>query len=201
MFPWKSIFTTFIIGLLCTCNPASARFVSNDPVTAQSHLQQGNIQGFNRYAYGNNNPYKFTDPDGRNPLLVLVYAPEVIALTKATALVGSATAVAYGGSEAINQYQEGTRKLDDLETIHDADHPQNDPQIGDLSDSELENAIKDPSNGDKVTVKGGKVYDGNTRINEAKTRGFDGNMVIPVVELPNPTVDNDDPLGSYRDDN
>jgi hypothetical protein len=23
------------------------------------------MQGFNRYAYGNNNPYKFTDPDGR----------------------------------------------------------------------------------------------------------------------------------------
>jgi hypothetical protein len=119
MLPWKSIFTTFIIGLLCISNPASARFVSNDPVTAQSHLQQGNIQGFNRYAYGNNNPYKFTDPDGRNPLLVLVYAPEIIALTKATALVGSATAVAYGGSEAINQYNKSEGSDAEIQKVKD----------------------------------------------------------------------------------
>ena len=65
MFPWKQILTTFIIGLLCISNPASARFLSNDPVSAQTHIQQGNVQGFNRYTYVNNNPYKFTDPDGR----------------------------------------------------------------------------------------------------------------------------------------
>ncbi len=200
MFPWKQILTTFIIGLLCISNPASARFVSNDPVSAQAHIQQGNVQGFNRYAYANNNPYKFTDPDGRNPLLVLIYAPELIALANATLFVGSATAVAYAGSEAINQYQDSTRKLDDLETIHAPDHPQNDPAIGELSDNELENAIKDPSKDDKVTVKGNKVYDGNTRINEAKKRGFDGNMEIPVDELPNPKVNDDDPLGPYKDD-
>ncbi|NQZ08716.1 MAG: hypothetical protein HRT35_16295 [Algicola sp.] len=65
MFPWKQILTTFTIGMLCISNPAAARFLSNDPVTAQTHLQKGNPQGFNRYTYVNNNPYKFTDPDGR----------------------------------------------------------------------------------------------------------------------------------------
>lgn len=41
-------------------DPAIGRFLSVDPVSATS--VGGN---FNRYWYANNNPYKFTDPDGR----------------------------------------------------------------------------------------------------------------------------------------
>ncbi len=42
-------------------DPVIGRFLSVDPVTAN-----GNTGGnFNRYWYANNNPYKFTDPDGR----------------------------------------------------------------------------------------------------------------------------------------
>ena len=45
-------------------DPVIGRFYSNDPVDAATFLRQGNIQGFNRYAYANNNPYKYVDPDG-----------------------------------------------------------------------------------------------------------------------------------------
>lgn len=39
---------------------------TNDPIGAASHLSsQNGIHGFNRYAYANNNFYKFVDPDGR----------------------------------------------------------------------------------------------------------------------------------------
>lgn len=42
-------------------DPQIGRFLSVDPVTAD-----GNTGGnFNRYWYANNNPYRFTDPDGR----------------------------------------------------------------------------------------------------------------------------------------
>lgn len=41
--------------------PADARFLSKDPVPANPD----NGQNFNSYWYANNNPYKFTDPDGR----------------------------------------------------------------------------------------------------------------------------------------
>ena len=47
-------------------DPVIGRFYSNDPVDAFSHLSTPNsIHGFNRYAYANNNPYKYTDPDGK----------------------------------------------------------------------------------------------------------------------------------------
>ncbi len=69
------------IGLLASVNPASARFLSVDPVGTIEHLQNGNIQGFNRYAYGNNNPYKYVDPDGRAAVTVtaiLIFAGKEI---------------------------------------------------------------------------------------------------------------------------
>jgi hypothetical protein len=47
--------------LVTASGSAMARFVSVDPVQANPNTGQN----FNRYYYGNNNPYKFTDPDGR----------------------------------------------------------------------------------------------------------------------------------------
>src|SRR5690606_9442739 len=42
-------------------DPMIPRFLSVDPVTAYDDP----IGAFHRYRYANNNPYKFTDPDGR----------------------------------------------------------------------------------------------------------------------------------------
>ncbi|HZX80087.1 MAG TPA: Ig-like domain-containing protein [Lysobacter sp.] len=47
-------------------DPQIGRFLSVDPVTALD----GGQQHFNRYAYAYNNPYKFTDPDGRCPICI-----------------------------------------------------------------------------------------------------------------------------------
>ncbi|MFC1685296.1 RHS repeat domain-containing protein [Pseudomonadota bacterium] len=44
--------------------PSIGRFLSVDPVG----VDPGNVHSFNRYAYANNNPYKFVDPDGRSPV-------------------------------------------------------------------------------------------------------------------------------------
>jgi uncharacterized protein RhaS with RHS repeats len=40
-------------------DPVIGRFYSNDPVGFS------NVHNFNRYAYANNNPYRYVDPDGR----------------------------------------------------------------------------------------------------------------------------------------
>jgi len=42
-------------------DPGIGRFLSVDPVTAYENP----VGAFNRYWYANNNPYRFTDPDGR----------------------------------------------------------------------------------------------------------------------------------------
>ena len=54
-------------------DPVIGRFYSNDPVDALGHMQRGNriAHGFNRYAYANNNPYKYTDPDGEFVFLAI----------------------------------------------------------------------------------------------------------------------------------
>ncbi|BAN46028.1 RHS repeat-associated core domain-containing protein [Metapseudomonas resinovorans] len=48
-------------------DPQLGRFLSMDPMGPQETVPGS----FNRYAYGLNNPYRYVDPDGRNPLLVL----------------------------------------------------------------------------------------------------------------------------------
>lgn len=49
-------------------DPAVGRFMGVDPVT----FQEGNLHSFNRYAYGNNNPVAYLDPDGNLPILLLI---------------------------------------------------------------------------------------------------------------------------------
>jgi RHS repeat-associated protein len=48
-------------------NPMLGRFMGVDP----KGFDENSIYSFNRYAYANNNPYKFVDPDGHSPMLVV----------------------------------------------------------------------------------------------------------------------------------
>jgi len=66
-------------------DPVIGRFLSNDPVGFRD------VHSFNRYAYANNNPYKYTDPDGRLPVLI----PLVVFVAKelASEAVESATGI------------------------------------------------------------------------------------------------------------
>jgi len=43
-------------------DPVIGRFYSNDPV---GYTAKNPVMSFNRYMYANNNPYKYTDPDGK----------------------------------------------------------------------------------------------------------------------------------------
>jgi RHS repeat-associated protein len=47
-------------------DPLIGRFMGIDPVGFNSN----NIHSFNKYAYANNNPYKFVDPDGKDAVIV-----------------------------------------------------------------------------------------------------------------------------------
>lgn len=71
-------------------DPQVGRFLGFDP----AGVDEGNPHSFNRYAYGNNNPNKYLDPDGRFPLLVLVYAAPAVATLAARAAPFAQRAVA-----------------------------------------------------------------------------------------------------------
>lgn len=49
-------------------DPILGRFTGMDPVD----YQENNLHSFNRYAYANNNPYKYVDPDGNHPLIYML---------------------------------------------------------------------------------------------------------------------------------
>lgn len=49
-------------------SPELGRMLAMDPVS----FHEGNIQSFNFYAYGNNNPYRYDDPTGESPKEFLV---------------------------------------------------------------------------------------------------------------------------------
>jgi RHS repeat-associated protein len=70
-------------------DPVIGRFVSMDPVG----FDDKNIHSHNRYAYANNNPLKYRDPDGRIPALLipalLTVTPEAVSAA-GTVIVGSA---------------------------------------------------------------------------------------------------------------
>jgi RHS repeat-associated protein len=44
-------------------DPIVGRFMAVDP----RDFEESDLHSFNQYAYANNNPYSYTDPDGRNP--------------------------------------------------------------------------------------------------------------------------------------
>ncbi|MEC8926136.1 MAG: RHS repeat-associated core domain-containing protein, partial [Pseudomonadota bacterium] len=64
-------------------DPVIGRFYSNDPIGFRD------VHSFNRYAYANNNPYKYTDPDGRDAVSVQIEynLPSAISMLNASSFV------------------------------------------------------------------------------------------------------------------
>uniref|UniRef100_UPI001F3A91FB RHS repeat domain-containing protein n=1 Tax=Shewanella algae TaxID=38313 RepID=UPI001F3A91FB len=52
-------------------DPLIGRFYADDPIGFRD------VHSFNRYAYGNNNPYKYVDPDGKVALILVPPPPPV----------------------------------------------------------------------------------------------------------------------------
>ncbi len=77
-------------------DPVAGRFISTDP----KGFDEANVHSFNRYAYANNNPYKYRDPDGRWAQL-LVRAEYSVVVAVATRL-GAGAAGSWIGEKAWN---------------------------------------------------------------------------------------------------
>jgi len=83
-------------------SPELGQFMSVDPVAPI----EGNIYNFNRYAYANNNPYKYMDPDGRLAFLI----PVGIFIAKEVA-AEVASQYTYGLSDYLSVRRLGTKVL------------------------------------------------------------------------------------------
>jgi RHS repeat-associated protein len=57
-------------------NPQIGRFLSIDPKEADP----SDVHGINRYAYANNNPNRYVDPDGHSPVDLLFFAADAVKL-------------------------------------------------------------------------------------------------------------------------
>jgi hypothetical protein len=83
---------------------SGGRFLSIDPVTTDANTGGS----FNRYAYANNSPYRYVDPDGRNPLVIegAILGGEVGAVAgpigAAIGIVGGGFAALWLGDKAID---------------------------------------------------------------------------------------------------
>ncbi|MGH8489620.1 MAG: RHS repeat domain-containing protein [Gammaproteobacteria bacterium] len=75
-------------------DPRIGRFLAIDP----AGFDPQNPQSFNRYAYANNNPYKYVDPDGNSPLDVGFFLVDTVSFGLAL-YSGNPEAIASAGAD------------------------------------------------------------------------------------------------------
>ena len=88
-------------------DPTCGCFLSVDPVMA---YDTGDWRHFNRYAYAFNNPYKFTDPDGRCPICI-----PAAAIGKAAFGAAIGAGVEVGMQVGVQVILDGKRSWSDIE--------------------------------------------------------------------------------------
>jgi RHS repeat-associated protein len=157
-------------------NPVTGRFLSNDPI---GYVAENPVMSFNRYMYVNNNPYRYTDPDGEFLFALVLFAPELVALVSAGAFVGSAALAGYAGSEAINTFNESA--ADDFGAggnLPDLDGLGEDEAAATLEDNGLDNKGKTEGGYDKFYhPDGSRVQispDGKVKVTGKKQWKSDG---------------------------
>lgn len=196
-----SLFVICAMLTVSLSNVANARFISPDN---WDPTMPG--VGTNRYAYAGNDPVNKSDPNGHFAFLAALGCIGGGCEAAISAIAGAAfgLALAFGlmkSNEPENQITKSPEKtmnpaqekveaaakqrnFRDLETIDAPGHNAPRPNLQNLSDQELRDAIVNPLPGEEITVRGNKVLDGNGRIKEAKKRGlFGDDESIPVKEL------------------
>lgn len=105
MYRMKLLLSIFVLTFLCG-GPVCARFLSIDPVGAEQDIENGSAHGFNRYAYANNNPYKFVDPDGRDAVGIVYKRYQVDTGYGFTMPLGHAGVLLIDNSSGLTKYYE-----------------------------------------------------------------------------------------------
>lgn len=154
-------------------DPVIGRFYSNDPVG----FTASNPMMFNRYAYANNNPYKYTDPDGRAAFLAALFTPQGMALAATTiaavgqGIKGTFNAMSEDSSEPDSSDDSGGVVIEDVKQGQVTDRGWTKEEINELAKGE-------PS-GKTVDQRGpSKTDDGQGRNDTASVYGTKEQHVV-----------------------
>jgi len=95
-------------------DPLAGRMLSIDPVTTDADTGSS----FNRYAYANNNPYKYIDPDGRQVVKVLVQIVKAVIKTETKQVTKAAKEVVKDSTKGATKEaaKDGAKELSKQET-------------------------------------------------------------------------------------
>ena len=151
------------------------RWTSKDPIGFKGKTT-------NLYGYVLNNPINFRDATGK---IVVVIVPELIFI----GIVGVGTAIALMPKPVSNEESSNNEiPIGELpEPLHSPDTLGDRPDLEGLSDDDLLNSAKKPTDGQKIKVntKTGSLVDGNSRVRELKKRAGDPKSCItPDTTVP-----------------
>jgi RHS repeat-associated protein len=138
-------------------SPTYGRFLGMDPV----EFDPNNIHSFNRYAYANNNPYRYVDKDGRIPSLA------VGTLIIATGLLVAANyntnpAAQQSADQAVRAASAAVQKLGNwlrADAAEGADSPSNPPDPSSGSDPDRGDLTKAGRAQQKHGDRAGSAFD------------------------------------------
>jgi hypothetical protein len=96
-FPMHLLHLLCCFALLACTAPASARFLSTDPVPAGTST----TAPFARYAYADGNPYRHVDPDGRQSVAWVAAHSQVPPTGRAVAVLDASQRGAFDGAHVV----------------------------------------------------------------------------------------------------
>lgn len=154
-------------------DPTIGRFYSDDPVGFMSD----NPTSFNRYAYANNNPFAYTDPNGELPVFVIpliIFIAKEVGTMAVESFVESKTGVAVPLStkklvtSAATQIAKKVLKKSSVKRVATN-------KRGPKTDPNAPHNKKIREVGDRVEAEGGTVIAGGGRLPETLTKTPGGN--------------------------
>jgi len=146
-------------------DPKIGRFYGVDPVGYRD------VHSYNRFAYANNNPYKFVDPDGKNPLLLCLIPLGAPACAGVGQFIVDTITVVIGVAGIVDTIQKTTPQKEDkakgkkVKDRGNPDLPENPDNLVDDGYEETSHSdakkkghrtFENPETGDKVRHDKGK---------------------------------------------
>jgi len=155
-------------------SPTLGRFMGVDP----AGVNESNLHSFNRYAYANNNPYKYVDPDGENAALAVGFGIGIVVTIYAAynAVTGTLDALRNESADDDGEFEEANNG--DFSEVEDITEPGSIPNIrtnvpkGKFEDNLVDSGFEQGTSKDgkvKIFTKGNKKF--TTRDTSRSTGG------------------------------